>query len=395
MRVLPTKPWGRLRYTHTSTRTYATLAELRNARINAFVHFSNGSEPGQVFPDGPLSGMTIAVKDNICTSDMPTTCSSLMLKDFSSPYDATVVQLLRTAGANIVGKTNCDEFGMGSLNQYSVHGPVINPFGESESRSAGGSSGGSAAAVAAGLCDVALGTDTGGSIRLPASYCGVIGLKPSYGLLSRWGVVSFADTLDCVGIIAKDIESAESVFDCLNIYDPRDPTAATQEVRGRALKSALSDFLDTGSLSGLRIGIPSDYFPRELHPSVVDPLRALLADLKAHGASIVPVSLPSTPYALSAYYVIASAEASSNLARYDGIQYGLHVETLPGSDKRKAASVYSHSRSRGFGPEVKRRILLGTYALTADAFDNYFLQAQRVRKLVRRDFDRVFRAPDV
>jgi len=233
-----------------------------------------------------------------------------------------------------------------------------------------------------------LGTDTGGSIRLPASYCGVVGLKPSYGLLSRWGVVSFADSLDCVGVLSRDVAHAEKVFDVLNKYDARDPTAAKSETRN-IHKDQLP--WTSENLKGLRIGVPYEYFPAELDPSVTNILRRILSKLQSLGADIKSVSLPSTPYALSAYYVIASAEASSNLARYDGIQYGLHIGPPPDSDKKKTAHVYSHSRSVGFGPEVKRRILLGTYALTADAFDNYFLQAQRVRQHVRADFNKVFR----
>ncbi|TFK48463.1 amidase signature enzyme [Heliocybe sulcata] len=348
--------------------------------------------------------MKVAIKDNICTKDMPTTCSSEMLRDFTSPFDATVVSLLHQAGAHIVGKTNCDEFGMGSLNTHSIHGPVINPWKSLSSditpRSAGGSSGGSAAAVAAGLCDVALGTDTGGSVRLPASYCGVVGLKPSYGLLSRWGVVSYSDSLDCVGILTRNTKDIADVFPVLNDYDAKDPTSIPLPVRAKASKLlSVHTFSrwnrDASYLSGLRIGIPQEYFPAEIQSSVVSPIRALFTELRGLGATLVPVSLPSTSYALSAYYVIASAEASSNLARFTGIEYGTHVGPPPEADLTKASRVYAHSRSNGFGREVQKRILLGTYALSADAFDNYFLQAQRVRKLVKRDFDHVFAVPNV
>ncbi|TBU24189.1 amidase signature enzyme [Dichomitus squalens] len=352
---------------------------------------------------GPLVGLRLAVKDNICTKSLPTTCSSKVLQDYHSPFDATVVSLLWNNGAEIVGKANCDEFGMGSLNLYSVHGPVVNPFGlqgeesAAERRSAGGSSGGSAAAVAAGLCEAALGTDTGGSVRLPASYCGVVGMKPSYGIISRWGVVSFADSLDCVGVLARDIDTTRRVHDSLAVWDHRDPTAAPPHVRTRAKRVSESalEYLKSETLAGLRIGVPREYFPSELEQSVVAPLRSLLNQLRARGATIVPVSLPSTPYALSAYYVISSAEASSNLARYDGIEYGMRVEPPPGANFTKTANVYAYTRSQGFGREVQRRILLGTYALSADAFENYFLQAQRVRKLIKADFDRVFCIPSV
>ncbi|KAI9440754.1 amidase signature enzyme [Lactarius indigo] len=352
--------------------------------------------------------MTVAVKDNICTKNMPTTCSSAMLRDFKSPFDATVVQLLSGSGATIIGKTNCDEFGMGSLNIHSVHGPVVNPYQHPanavewhgrERRSAGGSSGGSAAAVAAGMCDAALATDTGGSVRLPASYCGVVGLKPSYGLISRWGVVSFADSLDCVGIIGKNVASTSQVFDVLSKFDERDPTAARSNTREKARELSSEQMveglsLDFRDLTGLHIGIPQEYFPASLDNSIISPFRRVIRALKTRGATVLPVSLPNTRYALSAYYVIASAEASSNLARYDGVQYGTHVPLPPGAISRSPADVYAHSRTAGFGAEVKRRILLGTYALTADAFDNYFLQSQRLRQCIRDDFMRVFRVPN-
>ncbi|KAK0466847.1 amidase signature domain-containing protein [Desarmillaria tabescens] len=319
-------------------------------------------------------------KDNICTSKLPTTCSSAILQGFVPPFDATVVKLLEDAGAVTLGKTNCDEFGMGSLNVHSIHGSVVNPFQhpsssvaweKRERRSAGGSSGGSAAVVAAKMCDAAIGTDTGGSIRLPAAYCGVVGLKPSYGLLSRWGVVSYADSLDCVGIIAKDIGTTKRIFDVLNVHDERDPTSTNRSTR--------------------RDASHAEYFPLELSRSVLKNTRSTIASLKSLGATVVPVSLTSTSFALSAYYVIASAEASSNLARYDGIQYGM---CQPSTSK-----IYAHTRSKGFGSEVQKRILLGTYSLTAgstpSSFDNYFLQALRVRRLVRDDFNLVFRMPNV
>ncbi|KAJ8514302.1 hypothetical protein ONZ45_g8160 [Pleurotus djamor] len=321
-----------------------------------------------------------------------------MLRDFTSPYDATVVRLLREAGADLMGKVNLDEFGMGSMTKYSIHGPVVNPFqspntsteGDQERRSAGGSSGGSAAAVAA---DIALGTDTGGSIRLPASYCGVTGFKPSYGLISRHGVISFADSLDCVGVISKTTEGIRNVTDVIMAHDPRDPTSVPSDTRNTAL--SLFPTFKAASLAGLRVGVPKEYFPSELSPSVVSPTRRVLSVLESHGATIVPVSLPSTPYALSAYYVISSAEASSNLARYDGVEYGLNVMTQRTRSSGITMRNYAASRSEGFGPEVRKRILLGTYALRADAFDNYFQQALRVRQLVRNDFNAIFRAPDV
>ncbi|KAL1707894.1 amidase signature domain-containing protein [Schizophyllum commune] len=402
-----------------STAFYSSCREniaAKNAATNAMV-FVSDAPAARPTPGTRLRDLPVAVKDNICTRDMPTTCSSAMLKNFTSPFDATVVRLLRENGADIVGKTNCDEFGMGSLNVHSVHGPVINPWEpwpaeeealcEQESWthrgkrfSAGGSSGGSAAAVAAGMCRAALGTDTGGSIRLPASYCGVTGLKPSYGLVSRWGVVSYADSLDCVGVLANGSQDVKDVFDTISAHDPRDPTSAPVSARTAAREQAearMAEWRRPGShdLTGLRIGVPQEYFPASLAPSARAHLRRALATLAAHGATIVPVSLPSTSYALSAYYVIASAEASSDLARYDGMQYGTRVTPKPDTDTTKVSNLYAQTRSASFGKEVQRRILLGTYALSADAFDNYFLQAQRVRQLVRDDFDRVFALPNV
>ncbi|KAG8769774.1 Trimeric GatFAB AmidoTransferase(AdT) complex subunit [Ceratobasidium sp. 428] len=333
---------------------------------------------------------------------MPTTCSSKILQDFHPPYDATCVRLLKEAGASIAGKTNCDEFGMGSLNVYSAHGPVVNPLSrDDEPRSAGGSSGGSAAAVAAQMCFAALGTDTGGSIRLPAAYCGVVGLKPSYGMISRWGVVSYADSLDCIGVLASTVADAKTVHDAVSRYDTRDPTSVPEDLRQSAhaaSEARLDSFSPaSGPFSGITIGIPQEYFPAELDQTTLAPFRTLLSNLVQRGAKLVSVSLPSTSYALSAYYVLASAEASSNLSRYDGIRYGLRVDVPEGTDLKYAGNAYTATRSAGFGPEVKRRILLGTYALSADAFENYFLQAQRVRALVRNDFNKIFgkRAPNL
>ncbi|KAK1236217.1 Trimeric GatFAB AmidoTransferase(AdT) complex subunit [Marasmius sp. AFHP31] len=296
------------------------------------------------------------------------------------------------------------------MNTHSIHGPAVNPFQTLRSakstswrnrdkRVAGGSSGGSAAAVAADMCDIALATDTGGSIRLPASYCGVVGLKPSYGLISRYGVVSYADSLDCVGLMAKSIFQARRAFDILDVPDPEDPTSVSKHLRESASKllrdcSPLNQS-STSEQPKLRVGVPQEYFAQELSPVVQKSVRKALKSLQNLGVQIVPVSLPSTSYALSAYYVLASAEASSNLARYDGIEYGLRATPPPGSDLTKTSNVYSHTRTQGFGDEVRKRILLGTYSLTADAFDNYFLQAQKVRQLVRNDFDSVFRWPNL
>ncbi|KAF8990677.1 amidase signature domain-containing protein [Cyathus striatus] len=349
----------------------------------------------KIWGDSSLLGLPIAVKDNIVTSFLPTTCSSGMLKDFTSPFDATVVKLLMDAGADIIGKTNCDEFGMGSLNVHSIHGAVVNPF----SSAAGGSSGGSAAAVASEcVTRIALGTDTGGSVRLPASYCGVVGLKPSYGLVSRWGVVSYADSLDCVGVLASSVFKVKQVFDVISMYDDKDPTAALPDIRSLATSAASARIASwstiSGRLDGLRIGVPQEYFPSEVTPEIITHIRRIISSLKSRGATIVPVSLPSTSYALSAYYVLSCAEASSNLERYDGVQYGAYVKPCLGTDLMKTSNIYAVTRSAGFGREVQKRILLGTYALSADAFDNYFLQARRVRRLIKEDFNRVFSIPD-
>ncbi|KAF9473418.1 amidase signature enzyme [Pholiota conissans] len=400
MRLNVARKWTKsLPLRHYSTRCdYRQVISEKNPSVNAFVNVSQRPSlpPSE---DLPLSGLAIAIKDNIATKSLPTTCSSSMLRDFVSPFDATVVKLLEESGADIIGKTNCDEFGMGSLNVNTIHGPVKNPCNasrsQSEERSAGGSSGGSAAAVAAGMCDAALGTDTGGSIRLPASYCGVTGLKPSYGLISRWGVVSYADSLDCVGILASRADTVKRVFDSIAQHDNLDPTSAPLEIRSLASEHASSLLKSSSSiLKDLRIGIPQEYFPEEISSEIVDHVRNVIAQLKSRGAIIVPVSLPTTEYALSSYYVLATAEASSNLARYDGVQYGTYVKSGLDTDKTKTAQIYAQSRTVGFGHEVQKRILLGTYALSADAFDNYFLQAQRIRQLIKDDFNRVFRIPN-
>ncbi|KAF8517946.1 amidase signature enzyme, partial [Hysterangium stoloniferum] len=364
----------------------------------------------------PLLGLRIAIKDNICTRNFPTTCASNMLKDFQPGYNATVVDILEQSGAIIVGKTNLDEFGMGSSNIHSAFGPVINPayanwldgrpVGESlpptpsgQDRVAGGSSGGSAAAVKSGQCFAALSTDTGGSTRLPAAYCGVAGFKPSYGLLSRWGVIPFADSLDTVGIISEKAADIHKVFKHVSKFDEKDPTCVPLGIRLRA-ENFTSRYTDRFaprnsstnqvSLGRLRIGIPHEYFPAELNPSLLKSFRAILENLKSRGATLFSVSLPHTPYALSAYYVLASAEASSNLARYDGVRYG-----YPQTNRARTADVYAESRTEGFGLEVQKRVILGTHALTADAYDNYYLQAQRIRRHVCDDFDRVFRSPNL
>lgn len=311
-------------------RCQSTLA-IANSKVNAnnaYIHIPNkAAKPrSQTKDDGLLAGWPTSIKANLCTADgLPTSCASKMLEDYVSPFEATAVGLLRSQGADIVGKTNCDEFGMGSANVHSAFGAVLNP---NDARSvAGGSSGGAAASVAEGSARIALGSDTGGSVRLPAAYCGVYGLKASYGLISRWGLVSYADSLDTVGLLARSVDDIDLAFSIVNTFDEQDPTAIDDDVRQGAVaalneSAALTSNGDTRPLEGLRVGIPHEYFPKELAHRTLGPLRETLRSMQRAGATLVPVSLPRTEVALSAYYVIASAEASSNLARYDGIRYG-------------------------------------------------------------------------
>ncbi|KAI8992629.1 amidase signature domain-containing protein [Pilobolus umbonatus] len=356
--------------------------------------------------------MTVAIKDNICTSTLPTTCASNMLKDFTSPYDATVIQLLEQSGALVMGKTNMDEFGMGSCNVHSIHGPVLNPYQykcdkgalDSNKRTAGGSSGGSAAAVAMEMCTIALGSDTGGSVRMPASYCGIVGFKPSYGRVSRYGLVSYANSLDTVGILSRSVEDCRKTYDIISQYDVHDPTSMTEELReeldikDRVLRTQLNG----SRLDGLVVGIPQEYYVDSLSEEVLEVWRKGIQHLRDLGAVIKSVSMPHTPLALPAYYIIALAEASSNLARYDGVRYGnywlctsisIHTDhSLTGyrSPDNKDQLLYEDTRTKGFGDEVQRRILLGTHVLTAGTYETLFLPAQNARRLIQHDFDSVF-----
>ncbi|KAJ5772016.1 Glutamyl-tRNA(Gln) amidotransferase subunit A [Penicillium odoratum] len=340
-----------------------------------------------------VDGRLIAIKDNICTRELPTTCASGILDKFTSPFNATVVDQLEDAGAIVAGKTNLDEFGMGSHSTHSLFGLVKNLRRDKDDQdlSAGGSSGGSAVAVAADQCYAALGTDTGGSVRLPAAYTGAVGFKPSYGLISRWGVVAYANSLDTVGVLGRNTSSVRDVFSILNRYDERDPTSVSSLSRTR-----INSHLQTPKLASrlvstpLRIGVPLEYNISELAPSVRQAWLMSLAHLQEQGHTIHPVSLPATKHALSAYYVLAPAEASSNLSKYDGVRYG--TRHGPDNDGTPEGYLYSNTRGRGFGAEVQRRILLGTFSLSADAMDNFFIQAQRVRRLVQQDFDFVFHA---
>jgi aspartyl-tRNA(Asn)/glutamyl-tRNA(Gln) amidotransferase subunit A len=331
---------------------------------------------------GPLLGVPIALKDNLCTDGVKTTCASKMLENFRPPYDATVVARLRGAGAVFLGKCNMDEFAMGSSCENSSFQFTYNPW--DTERVPGGSSGGSAAAVAAGLCAGALGSDTGGSIRQPAALTGIVGLKPTYGRVSRYGLVAFASSLDQIGPLTRTVEDAALMMDVIAGHDPLDSTSAPVE------KPNFAAALEGASLRGVRIGLPKEYFIDGTDPEVAAAVRAAIDAMAAAGAEIVEISLPHTDYAVATYYVVATAEASSNLARYDGVQYGHRA-----AGTRNIVEMYTRTRSEGFGPEVMRRIMLGTYVLSAGFYDAYYLKALKVRTLIRRDFERAFELCDV
>ena len=320
---------------------------------------------------GPLAGVPIALKDNLCTRGVPTTCSSKILDGWRPPYDATVVARLAAAGAVVVGKTNLDEFAMGSSTENSAFGPTRNPH--DPSRVPGGSSGGSAAAVAAGFAPLALGSDTGGSIRQPAALCGVVGMKPTYGLVSRYGLVAFASSLDQIGPFARSVDDAAALLEVIAGHDPADSTSIPEPVP--PLRAGLRD-----GVAGLRIGIVRELSGDGTSPDVAARLREAAEALAAAGATVEEASVPATTLGLSAYYLIAPAEASSNLARYDGVRYGLRVDAATTGEMNEA------TRTAGFGDEVKRRIMLGTYALSAGYYDAYYGKAQKVRTLILRDF---------
>jgi len=327
---------------------------------------------------GSLAGEVVAVKDVIAEATFPTTCGSRILEGWRSPFEATAVRRLREAGAIVAGKANCDEFAMGSSTEHSAYGPTLNPV--DHTRVPGGSSGGSAAAVAAGAVTMALGSETGGSVRQPAAFCGIVGIKPTYGRVSRYGLVAFGSSLDQIGTLGRDVASAARLLAAISGRDDRDGTTLDRVPLGEPGPAA-------ASLAGTVIGVPREYFPEGLHAGVREATRRALGRLKELGAEIRGVSLPHTKYAVPTYYIVAPAEASSNLARYDGVRYGLRDGGV--SDVR---AMYRATRGRGFGAEVRRRILLGTYVLSAGYYDAYYRKAQRVRELIRADFARVFGA---
>jgi aspartyl-tRNA(Asn)/glutamyl-tRNA(Gln) amidotransferase subunit A len=364
-------------------------AEAENPKTNAYLHFSperamaaaervdrliaQGEDPG------PLAGVPIAIKDVIVTSGVKTTCGSRLLAEYIPPYDATAVTRIEEAGGVIIGKTNCDEFAMGSSNENSAFGPVRNPV--APDRVPGGSSGGSAAVVAQGTAVVSLGSDTGGSIRQPASFCGVVGVTPTYGRVSRYGLTAFASSLDHIGPFARSVKDAATVLSVIAGRDPRDSTSAEAPVPDYT--SSL-----TGSVNGLKLGLPVEYL-KHLTSETGDLIAKGVDQLKSLGCQVREISLPSTDHAIACYYIIATAEASSNLARYDGVRYTFRS---PASDT--LSDMYRNTRGEGFGAECKRRIMLGTYVLSAGYYDAYYLKAQKVRTLIARDFANAFQEVD-
>jgi aspartyl-tRNA(Asn)/glutamyl-tRNA(Gln) amidotransferase subunit A len=332
---------------------------------------------------GPLHGVPVALKDNMCTAGAPTTASSKILAGFVPPYDATIVTRLESAGAVIVGKTNLDEFAMGSSTENSALGPSKNPW--DVTRTPGGSSGGSAVAVAARMVPLAFGSDTGGSIRQPAGLCGIVGFKPTYGRVSRYGLLAFASSLDQIGPFAETVEDAAIALQVIGGFDARDSTSSSEPMAD--FSAAL-----TGDVTGLRVGVPRAFLGEGVDAEVLKSFEAALATLAARGATLVDIDLPHAPYGIPVYYLICTAEASSNLARYDGVRYGLRTKL----DKDDGLlQMYERTRDQGFGAEVKRRIMLGTYVLSAGYYDAYYLKAQQVRTLLLQDYQRAFEKVDV
>jgi aspartyl-tRNA(Asn)/glutamyl-tRNA(Gln) amidotransferase subunit A len=366
-------------------------AEGRGRELNAFITVCGESAlkradeldalPPDVRRGMPLCGIPVAVKDNICTEGIKTTCASRMLESFVPPYSATVVEALLGAGAVVVGKTNLDEFAMGSSNETSYFGPARNP--RNGQKIPGGSSGGSAAAVGAAVVPAALGTDTGGSIRQPSSHCGTVGLKPTYGRVSRYGAVAFASSLDQIGPITSSVRDAGLLLSVLSVPDKRDSTCAGRQF-------ADSEDFYSGDVSGLRVGMPREYFGEGLSNEARSAIVPVAEKLKRRGASVVEVSLSNVKYAVAAYYIIAAAEASSNLLRFSGVGYGFRAAGAGTLD-----DMYRATRAQGFGTEVKRRVMLGTYVLSSGYYDAYYMKAARVRTLIANDFERAFGGCDV
>lgn len=335
---------------------------------------------GTTHRERPLLGVPLAMKDVLAVRNQPLGCASKMLAGFVSPYDATVVEKLKAAGAIVFGRLNMDEFAMGSSTENSAYFTTCNPW--DTSRIPGGSSGGSAAAVAADECQATLGSDTGGSIRQPAALCGCVGLKPTYGRVSRYGLVAFASSLDQIGPFTKDVRDAATLLNVISGYDERDSTSVPEPVPDYT--TAL-----TGNIKGLKVGLPKEYFVGGLDKEVTDAVNTAVKQLESLGAQVVEISLPHTDYAVAVYYIVATAEASANLARFDGVRYGARVE---GADP---LDMYRKTRGAGFGPEVKRRIMLGTYVLSSGYYDAYYLRAQKVRTLIRQDFLKAFEKVDI
>jgi aspartyl-tRNA(Asn)/glutamyl-tRNA(Gln) amidotransferase subunit A len=361
-------------------RARAAVAAIRELEagpeaLNAFLSVADADALTCENPEGPLAGVPIALKDNLVTIDLDTTCGSRVLEGYRSPFEATVVRRARAAGAVVVGKTNMDEFAMGSSTENSAYGPTLNPH--DRTRVPGGSSGGSAAAVAAGLVPVALGTDTGGSVRQPAALCGVVGIKPTYGRVSRYGLVAYASSLDQVGTLGRTVADAAGLLQVIAGHDDRDATSSRRRVPD--LLAGL-----TRGVDGLVVGLPKEYVSHLLADDMRDSINAAVEALKEAGAAVREVSLPHAKHAIPCYYVIAPAEASSNLSRYDGVRYGVRRA------EPDLVSMYEATRSRGLGPEVKLRIMLGTYVLSAGYYDEYYGTAQRARRLITEDFGRVF-----
>ncbi len=380
---------GRTKATELAVSYYDRI-EKKNPRLNVYLSLTRDRAMAQADRVdraaakgdslGPLAGIPIGIKDVLVMQGAPSTAGSKILQGYRPPYDATAVSRLETAGAVLLGKLNCDEFAMGGSNENSAYGPVHNPH--DINRVPGGSSGGSAAAVAANLAVATLGSDTGGSIRQPASFCGVVGVLPTYGRVSRYGLIAFASSLDRVGPLAANVRDAATLLGVIAGHDPHDATSSPAPVPDYAAES-------DRPAEGLRIGLPSEYFAEGLDPEVRAAVEQGIAALKAAGCAVKPVALPHTKYAVPVYYLIATAEASSNLARFDGVRYGYRSP-----DSTTLSAMYRHSRDEGFGAEVKRRILLGTYALSAGYYDAYYRKAQQVRRLLAEEFLRAFAEVD-